>query len=94
MPKFKTRPLEVEARQWPAINAGVLPIDAKAKPFHDWMGGVFTDYWGDGGWLIGKIQTTHGTFRVDPGDWIVERPRGGFVVYPGHIFDVFMEPVT
>jgi hypothetical protein len=67
-PKFRKRPVVIEAVQWTGNNIGVIEEFAPARCIL-----------GDGGvWFA--ITTLEGTMRADIGDWIIKGVNGEF--YP------------
>ena len=78
MPKFRKKPIVIEAVQWfpgaehPEIKLG-----------HD-------EYWdGDGA----HIMTLEGPLHVSPGDWIIKGVKGEFYPCKPDIFASTYEPV-
>ncbi len=71
MPKFRKKPVEIEARQVPDPRGS----EAVAQVFSDaakWCGGETTECAVDG-WCI-LIETLEGTMKALPGDWIIKEP--------------------
>lgn len=72
MPKFRKKPVEIEARQWDGSASG-------AQALVDWMGGV------DHGLAVNPpapkdaelwIHTKEGNLRASPRDWIIRGVQG------------------
>jgi hypothetical protein len=97
MPRFRKRPVEVEAVQWDGTAGGATPII-------DWVlngGGTATfacsdpnrcaDFDGDTPHSI-EIRTLEGTMRADLGDWIIKGVNGEFYPCKPAIFALTYEP--
>jgi len=80
MPKFRKRPVEIEALRYVPENAAV---------FAEWMGyqPVFTE---DDGLAINTLE---GTMKASVGDWIIKGVRGEFYPCKPDIFEATYEPV-
>lgn len=61
MPKFRKKPIEIEA--WQNVEGAIIP---------DWLQGLGTGTSGDA--LF--IKTLEGVMRADPGDWIIQGVKG------------------
>lgn len=82
MPRFRKRPIEVEAFQWDAT-----------KPTGDML-----REWSDHrvrhhGGSVCYIETLEGTMEARPGDWIVRGIAGEFYPVKPDIFATIYEPV-
>jgi hypothetical protein len=90
MPKFKKKPIEIEARQylndeasydilhW--INKGQYKRGAEV-PFATWINGKLT------------IPTLEGDHVADVGDWIIQGIQGEFYPCKPDIFEETYEPI-
>ncbi len=69
MPKFRKKPVVIEARQYTGMNGSALL---------GWVGGseLEEDFLGD----YIEIHTLEGTMRADKNDWIIKGVKGEF--YP------------
>ena len=82
MPRFRKRPVEIEAEQF---------FDGKALPFSDRGPVVCFDgfHW--------YVETVHGQRTVlADGDWVILEPRGVHQAYPckPDIFEASYDPVA
>lgn len=77
MPKFRKKPVIVEAEQWfPGIHVeGVLQPDSSSMT-------QFAPH----------VVTPSGSVNLSPGDWVVRGEKGTFV-YKNEIFEQSYEPV-
>ena len=93
MPKFRKRPVIVDAVQWwppfdPRRRDTILcvrdidPAPSRDDPAH----GAYVEY--------GEIDTLEGTMRVSPSDWIIKGVAGEFYPCKPAIFDATYEEVT
>jgi hypothetical protein len=82
MPKFKRKPLVVEAKQWFHLgdHEGVCPVEHHEKLPKDQR------------FNQGRILHALGEYLVKPGDWIVTGSRGEFYPLPDEIFREGYEP--
>jgi len=83
MPKFRKKPVVIEARQLAPENAEELADWAGAKVFDDT----------DGHFVCLIIPTLEGKHRADIGDWIIKGVAGEFYPCKPDIFDATYEPV-
>jgi hypothetical protein len=83
MPKFKKKPIELEAEQW-FQNKFVEGVDGPFRRLNDIVG-VSTYY--------GTITTPDGPYEVNPGDWIITEPTGEKFPCKPHIFEATYDPV-
>jgi hypothetical protein len=87
MPRFRKKPVEVEARKFAGSEADRQDVYAWAEG----LGATVRIDPVDGAFLIGTLE---GPMRVSPGDWIIRGTRGEFYpCKPGPFADTF-EPVT
>ena len=105
MPKYRKKPVEIEARQWDGTPQGATPII-------DWMGdhgqtatwdephdeirhelpdGTVQGCPASPGGLF--IRTLEGTMRADAGDWIIRGVQGEFYPCKPDIFEATYEAV-
>lgn len=70
MPKFRSRPVEVEAVQW--FKPGDHPA-VERKPLYDLAGPINNPR--RLGWSF-EVLGKQGWSRVNPGDWIITEPDG------------------
>lgn len=83
MPRFRKKPVEIEARQ--------LGVDYDTDcEIVGWCGGTAT---GDHGYLLG-IDTLEGTMYAGPGDWIIQGVQGEFYPCKPDIFELTYESAT
>ena len=108
VPKFRKKPVVVEAMQWPVITPRSPRITETVRPFFEWIvpecrasgyrGAVaeFSDFWQDGE-LHARIKTLEDTkdswHYVSPGDWIINGVKGEFYACKPDIFEETYEPV-
>lgn len=99
MPKFRKRPVVIEAVRWDGQNVEVvlpfiqdghdnfdhLPRDPNDAHIHNGIGHSVPD-----GKLF--IPTLEGTMTANPGDWIIKGVNGEFYPYKPDIFDKTYEP--
>jgi len=93
MPKFRKKPVEIEAVQFDGTNADAVL---------DWINEHTED--GEGAYLIpggefaGKnallIPTLEGDHRANSGDWIIQGVQGEFYPCKPDIFEATYEPVA
>lgn len=91
MPRFRKKPVEVEARQ--------VPLEANDDGFSDefydlveWCGGMEGYTYEGKHWFI-DIPTLEGTMRANPGTYIIEGVQGEFYPCAGDIFEATYEAV-
>lgn len=87
MPKFRKKPVIIEAMQLPAENEDAseeliefLNSAGDGVIFSDRHGGI-------------SINTLEGAMRGDPGDWIIKGVKGEFYPCKPDIFEATYEPV-
>lgn len=93
MPRFRKRPVEIEARQWDGTAEGAGPIidwilsgDRSAR-YHDERDaspGARTEI---------AIDTLEGTMMARPGDYVIKGVQGEFYPCKPDIFEATYEPV-
>jgi hypothetical protein len=81
MPKFRKKPVEIEARLW---RGGW----EAAKPLLDWIGAKAS--WCDDDTI--RIQTLEGEMVARPGDFIIKGVKGEFYPCKQEIFALTYEP--
>jgi hypothetical protein len=88
MPRFRKRPVEVEALH--------LTADKNPDEIALWCGGVVAPHPGQmytGGELVIEIPTLEGTMRAGLGDWIIKGVQGEFYPCKPDIFEATYEAV-
>ncbi len=91
MPKFRKKPVEIEARQWDGTEAGAWPI---LKWINDHLGSDKALY------CVGpgsetkeiEIETLEGTMCASSGDWIIRGIKGEFYPCKPDVFAMKYEP--
>jgi hypothetical protein len=82
IPKFRKKPVEVEAVQWTGRNDhAVLPFVGAAANLDDWSGTLY-------------IDTPEGCMAALAGDWIIKGVQGEFYPCRLDIFEATYEPVA
>lgn len=82
MPKFRKKPVEIEARYWEGgWNC--------ARPILDWIGK--DAFWSDDDTI--RIQTLEGEMQAKPGDYIIKGVQGEFYPCKPAIFAATYESV-
>lgn len=90
MPKFRKKPVEVEAWLWRGGNPLMM---ATTPPWLEAGGGVRYVKTPDGvEWL--EIETPHDLLDAIPGDWIVRGTMGEIYPCSGYIFEQAYEPIS
>lgn len=82
MPKYRKKPVVIEARQFD----GSLE---SAQPILEWIGDARPAEYEDGHMLI---KTLEGEHRADPGDWIIRGVQGEFYPCKPDIFTATYDP--
>ncbi len=92
MPKFRKRPVVVEAvqwdGQWPAIRDWLIALGGGGLAFP--IGSVPPIHIVDGGLVV---ETLEGTMTASLGDWVIKGVAGEFYPCKPEIFDATYEPV-
>lgn len=92
MPKFRKKPVVIEARQLPP-EPGKAPDIRHASEWcniEKWCGGnIVVDAMGE----CILIDTLEGQMRADPGDWIIRGVAGEFYPCKNSIFTATYEAV-
>lgn len=83
MPKFRKKPVEIEA--WLFDGSW-----ESAKPVVQMADGVVWSARGDGGYV--SIKTPEGVMEASPGDWIIRGVKGEFYPCKPDIFAATYEP--
>ena len=90
MPKFRKKPVEIEARIWPGMSYPHITRD-----IIDWTRGSKTpasiDINADDERQL-SINTLEGAHWVSPGDWIIKGVKGEFYPCKPDIFALTYEP--
>jgi len=86
MPKFRKKPVVVEAEQWFPEKSmdGVFVVQ---KVYHDDDGNLMDSE------IVGIIHTLEGPRFVSPGDWIITGVKGEKYPCKPDIFEQTYEPV-
>lgn len=82
MPKFKKKPVEIEAIKW-------IPCESVSMTMCKFLGGHITI---DKNNRI-EIETLEGKIYASPGDWVIKGIKGEFYPCKPDIFEVTYEPV-
>jgi hypothetical protein len=83
MPKFRKKPVVIEAVQFTGDNAHEVWQLCAAAEFHNNMPGTFM-----------LIKTLEGNMVADPGDWIIRGVKGEFYPCKPDIFAATYETVA
>jgi hypothetical protein len=86
MPKFRKKPVVIEAMLYP----GFREIHEASRVFL-WLDEHEAEYNHNSGWLT--ITTLEGSMRVSPGDWIIKGVKGEFYPCKPDIFEATYEIV-
>ena len=98
MPKFRKRPVEIEAVQWTGHNLPSVEVFTDGKAWFGFTGSAARPYYALSPvntppeshlW----IRTLEGEMRADPGDWIIKGVQGEFYLCKPSIFEATYEPV-
>ena len=91
--RFRKKPVEVEAMQWPVKMAAFrLNAVGEVRLWVNNNGGCIAV--GDKHSETAIIETLEGDMRVSPGDWIIRGVKGEFYPCKPDIFDATYEPVS
>lgn len=90
MPKFRKRPVEIEARLFDGFAA-----DQSGWDILHWIDceGVMAGGEGQGADAVLKIDTLEGVMTAQVGDWIIRGVKGEFYPCKPDIFAATYEPV-
>ena len=80
MPKYRKKPVEIEAVQWTGTNGMEVAAFLDGQPWKDRPEGIV-------------ITTLEGAMTASPGDWIIRGVKGEFYPCKPDIFDATYEPV-
>lgn len=86
MPKFRKKPVVIEAMRFDGGKASCHSICDWADSYHDAPSMYFND-----GTMI--VETLEGAMRAEPGDWIIKGVKGEFYPCKPDIFQATYEPV-
>lgn len=86
MPRFRKKPVEIEAMLYP----GVRELNDALEVFR-WLEEHGQAHHHDGGLVI---ETLEGDMKASPGDWIIRGVQGEFYPCKPDIFDATYEPVA
>lgn len=86
MPKFRKKPVEIEAFQLPAVDEHADPglvkfLQESDRPITSERDGSVA------------IETLEGTMTAEPGDWIIRGVQGEYYPCKPDIFEATYEPV-
>ena len=84
MPKFRKKPIVIEAFQFAITPKSELPIWAKEAIARDLIK-PFSQHGGSMRWA--EIETLEGTMRAEVGDWIIKGINGEFYLCKPDIFE-------
>ncbi len=80
MPKYRKKPVVIEAVQYDGHNATEIVLWAKSSVItEDFLGGI-------------EIPTLEGVMRADVGDWVIRGVKGEFYPCKPDIFEATYEP--
>lgn len=90
MPRYRKKPVVIEAEQLP--NLHLSPDTAAAwSRIAAWCGGQVT---ADALGMAVLINTPEGQMRADPGDWVIKGVKGEFYPCKPDIFAATYDEVT
>lgn len=96
MPKFKKKPVVIDAIQYKGIEnlADVLAFTGKDRRFDEWFPS-FDAYRAhvEADRQVFKVFTLEGTMEANPGDWIIRGVMGEYYPCKPDIFAATYEPV-
>lgn len=78
MPKFRKKPVEIEAFQLPPFGEDPSP------EMVDWLHQFDANWIGEGGHIV--IHTLEGYMTANPGDWIIKGVKGEMYPCKSDIF--------
>lgn len=86
MPKYRKKPVIIEAQRWDGTAEGATPII-------NWVleGGSTARYRDDDAHLAIAIDTLEGTMLAQTGDWIIKGVQGEFYPCKPDIFEATYE---
>ena len=92
MPKFRKKPVEIEAVQWTEPGGAFALIDwsDEALRYDHLTSGPSSATGEDWGRL--SVETLEGEMLVSPGDWIIRGVAGEFYPCKPDIFEATYEP--
>lgn len=86
MPKFRKKPVVIEAEQFDGTQS-------EAERLRSWVGNAMASVsFPDGGRWVIDIATLEGTMRAMPHDWIIRGVKGEFYPCKPDIFAATYEP--
>ena len=97
MPKFRKKPVVIEAMQW----LGPVGRCEEDQALLDWMGRESEHHMPEGCWLKQRrpgwpfslmVNTLEGDMEAGPGDWIIKGVNGEFYPCKPDIFEKTYEP--
>lgn len=88
MPKFRKKPVVIEATQWNETSTLRLELEKGGMDVMGWRGSVT-----DPEMCCNlRIRTLEGTLNVSAGDWIIKGVKGEFYPCKPEIFAATYEP--
>ena len=94
MPKFRKKPVVIEAVQWTGDNLNeVLSFTGKHPKWSEWFSSFeeYETHVNESGGIF-KILTLEGTHDAAPGDWIIRGVHGEHYPCKPDIFEKTYEP--
>ena len=92
MPKFRKKPVVIEAMRWNVEAMIDDATDATTHAFFDWIGADAHMVECQDERLL--ITTLEGNIYAEPGDWIIRGVKGELYPCKPDIFEATYEPVT
>lgn len=77
MPKYRKKPVVIEAVQWTGENATEMSLFIGRSDIGRWYNGT----------LVLPIETLEGQITANPGDWVIKGVKGEFYPCKPDIFD-------
>lgn len=98
MPKFRKKPVEIEARRVPVLAEATSSAEwlNEVLPLADWCGGKWCGGYKSETDPVERgvhIETLEGTMVAREGDWIIRGVKGEFYPCKPDIFAATYEPV-
>ncbi len=93
--RFRKKPVEIEAMQWPAQVTNDYETASAIAAIHRWVNGNGgkTEVLVDGDDVYPTIVTLEGHMRISPGDWVIRGVQGEFYPCKPDIFEATYEQV-
>ena len=93
--KFRTKPVVIEAMQWPEEGRREYESVCQRANIHRWVngnGGKTTVVY-EASDVYAAIVTLEGKMRISSGDWVIRGVKGEFYPCKADIFEATYEPV-